>query len=301
MPFQSPPGMRGRSSTPQPFPNPGDGSGAHRHAPRSHPPADGVVVPAPLRSSPPPAASVPPPRISAGGGTAVDPAARQRAMEAMARKLGMSPRPKTPDLVIPTAPVPVAIPVDPERAAEERRLRALQVVEQGEERQKAGDLSGALECFRNAEKIYHDDPSIRLRIDAVTNLAAMQRVNACIDQAREAMRKGDAQEAARCWEKAWEGRKNDPTLLYNAAEVLTKYSTDYRRAADFAQRAILGDPKMVRAYVILAEAFLAANLKTSARGAIENLAKVDPNHASLKTLREKVGPLSLAETLGLKR
>jgi tetratricopeptide (TPR) repeat protein len=222
-------------------------------------------------------------------------------MEAMARKLGLGPRPKTPDLVIPTAPVPQAAPVDPERAAEERRLRALQVIEQGEERQKIGDLNGALECFRNAEKMNHDDASIRMRIEAVTNLVAIQKVNDCIDQAREAMRKGDAAEAARCWERAWESRKSDASLLYNAAEVLAKHSTDYRRAADFAQRALQQDPKMVRGYVILAEAFIAANLKTSARGAIENLTRLDPHHASLKALREKLGPPSLAEQLGLKR
>jgi tetratricopeptide (TPR) repeat protein len=105
--------------------------------------------------------------------------------------------------------------------------------------------------------------------------------------------------AAMHWEKAWEGRREDPSLLLNAGEIFAR-SREHKRAVELAQRAIAIDPRLARAHALLASVFLDAGLKASAKGAIENLARLDPNHAQLKELRDALGPTSLAEQFGLR-
>jgi tetratricopeptide (TPR) repeat protein len=127
----------------------------------------------------------------------------------------------------------------------------------------------------------------------------MQQVTDHIEKAKAAQKERQYEQAATHWEKAWEGRREDASLLLNAAEILAR-AKEHKRAAELAQRAIGIDPKQARAHALLASVFLEAGLKASARGSIENLARLDPNHAQLKELREKLGPLSIAEQFGLR-
>ncbi len=255
----------------------------------------GVVVPPSLRSvveaSPRVShtPSMPPPSSSAP----VDEAVRARALEAMARRLGAAG--KRP--AVATAPAP-AMP-SAQQIAEERAARVASLVQKGEECQKANDLGGALEAFKNALQIAKDDAGIKARIDAITQLGKVQVVADHIEKAKEATRERNLEAAAMHWEKAWEGRREDPMLLLNAAEILARLK-EYKRAAELAQRVIAMDPKLAKAHQILATVFTEAGLRASARSAIENLARLDPNHASLKELREKLGPMSIAEQFGLR-
>ncbi len=263
---------------------------------------EGVVVPPSLRSivevSGPRAATPRAPSESSSN-VPIDPAARQRAMEAMARRLGgnrnavASSRPSH-------APPEVAARPTAQQIADERASRAAQLVAQAEEAQKKGDLDAALESYRKAAQIARDDATIKARIDAVNQLVQTRKTSEYIEKAREATKKGDAEAAANFWEKAWEGRPTDASLLLNAAEVLSKYSKDHKRAAEFANRALQIDARLFRAHVVLATVFLAAGLRASARGAIENAAKLEPENPALKELREKLGPMSIAEQFGLR-
>lgn len=274
-----------------------------RPVPAAAMPSD-AVIPPPVRSAsgPPvaPLASTPPAPIS----QPIDPAVRQRALDAMRRRLGS---------VVPTAqraptpsqtqiPAHVAPPLPTARsAAEERDARVARLIADGEEAQKKGDFAAALESFRGALQINKDDAGIKARVEAVDQLVKTQRTGENIEKAREAMRDGKADLAAGYWEKAWEGRPADATLLVNAAEVLAKYGNNRGKVKELAQRAIAVDPKNVKAHVILAQVFTAAGLKASARAAIEAVAKLDPKNAALKELRDKLGPPSLAEQLGLNK
>lgn len=270
-----------------------------RPVPAAAMPSD-AVVPPPVRPgnsvpASPHTASTPPTPSQP-----VDPAVRQRALEAMRRRLGAVVQPQRTSLT-PAAPLPHAPVMPPSRsAAEEREARAARLISDGEEAQKKGDFVAALECFRGALQINKDDLGIKARVDAVDQLVKTQRTSENIEKAREAMRDGKADLAAGYWEKAWEGRPTDATLLVNAAEVLARFGNNRGKVKELAQRALAVDPKNVKAHVILAQVFTAAGLKASARGAIDSIAKIDPNHPSLKELREKLGPLTLAEQLGLR-
>jgi curved DNA-binding protein CbpA len=222
----------------------------------------------------------------------LDEGVRQRAMEAMARKLGGRRPGATSMPPAPSGPTP-------QQLADERKARAAALITKAEEAQKAGDLAAALEGYKNALQVQKDDPGLQARVDAVTQLLKVQQVTDHIEKAKEALKNRDSERAAMHWEKAWEGRREDPSLLLNAAEILAR-AKEYKRAAELAQRAIGVDPKQVRAHALLASVFIEAGLKASARGAVDNLARLDPNHAQLKELREKIGPGSLAEQFGLR-
>ena len=56
----------------------------------------------------------------------------------------------------------------------------------------------------------------------------------------------------------------------------------------------------MKAHVVLAQVFTAGGLKASARSAIDAITRLEPDNPLLKELREKLGPPSLAEQLGLR-
>lgn len=253
---------------------------------------EGAVVPPSLRTVMEGPAAPRAPTPQPGPSPVIDESVRQRALEAMARKLG-GRRPAT------SSTPPVSTGPTPQQVAEERKARAAAMVAKAEEAQKAGDLATALEGYKNALQVQKDDPALTARVEAVTQLLKVQQVTDHIEKAKEAQKNRDAERAAMHWEKAWEGRREDPTLLLNAAELLAR-AKEHKRAAELAQRAIGVDPKLTRAHALLASVFIEAGLKASARGSIENLARLDPNHAQLKELREKLGPTSLAEQFGLR-
>ncbi len=257
---------------------------------------EGVVVPPSLRTvleasqaRPVPA----PPTSPPPGIPQVDEAARARALEAMARRLGAGARKPA----IATAPAP-AMP-SAQQLAEERAAKIAALVAKGDEAQKRSDLIAALEAFRGAQSLAKDDASLNARVDAVTQLIKMQKVSEHIEKAKEAAQARDFHGAASHWEKAWEGRREDATLLLNAADILAK-AKEHKRAAELAQRVIAIDPKAVKAHYILAVVFTEAGLRASALSAIEHLAKLEPTHPQLKELKEKLGPLSIAEQFGLR-
>lgn len=255
---------------------------------------EGVVVPPSLRTLTEAGPSRPTPIASTSSSSVpvVDESVRQRALEAMARRLGVSGRKPAATSTTPPA-------ISAQQILDERKARLASLVAKAEESQKAGDLQAALDGYKAALQLSKDDPTITARVDAISQLLRAQQVADHIEKAKQATRDRDFERAAMLWEKAWDGRREDASLLLNAAELLAK-AKDNKRAAELAQRAIGIDPKVVRAHVVLANVFLEAGLKASARGAIENLARLEPNHPQLKELKEKVGPLTIAEQFGLR-
>ncbi len=260
---------------------------------------EGAVVPPSLRTlveatgvrQPTPATSTTPP--------VVDESVRQRALEAMARRLGVAG--KRPATASSTGNATGSSPPGQtaQQLLEERRARVAALVAKAEESQKAGNLQDALEGYKAALQLQKDDAGIAARIDAVSQLLRVAAVNDHIEKAKAAARDRQMERAAMHWEKAWENRREDPTLLLNAAEILAK-AGEHKRAAELAQRAITVDPKLAKAHAILAQVFLDAGLKASAKGAIENLARLEPANPQLEELRKKLGPTTLAEQFGLR-
>lgn len=258
---------------------------------------EGAVLPPPLKTSPSqpaPGQSLRPSQPAA----AVDPHIRQRALEAMARRLsaavpGGGPVPGRSS----SRQTPI---VTAEALAAERNARLTQLLAQADEAQKTGDFDSALDALKGALTIRRDDQAIKLKIDAVEQVIRARRVDENIAKARDAMHDGKPLDAASFWEKAWDGRRTDAQLLLNAAEILSRFTSESKRAAELAQRVISIDPKMVKGHVLLAQIFVKAGLKASAQGALARLEELDPNSQVLKELKEQLGPKSLAERLNFR-
>lgn len=260
---------------------------AHTHGPAAPQP------PGPSKATPPPMQPL-------------DPETLRRARESMARRLNSvvpqrtSSTPvraptSTPVGVPPTSPSHGQIPRVADRAASVGQLVAA-----AEEAQRKGDFAAAAEALKQATAMSKDDESLRLRYEAVRKLLAAQQVDVHISAAREAMRDGQPLMAARHWEQAAEGRPSDHLLVLNAAEVLSKFTKEYKRATDLAQRVTMADPNNVKAHVLLAGIFIKAGLKASAYASIQTIARLSPDLPALKELREKLGPYTLAEKVGIR-
>ena len=257
-------------------------------------------VPAPMPSPAQTQSKVTPPPMQP-----LDPETLRRARESMARRLNSvvpqrpsatPPRPPSAPLGMPpTSPSYGQIP----RVAD-RGPTIPQLVATAEEAQRKGDFVGATEALKQALTMSRDDESIRLRYEAVRKLLVTQQVDGHIAAAREAMRDGQPLVAAKHWELAAEGRPADLQLSLNAAEVLSKHTKEFKRATDLAQRVVMSDPNNVKAHVLLAGIFIKAGLKASAYASIQTIARISPEAPALKELREKLGPYTLAEKVGLR-
>ncbi|MDO9022482.1 MAG: DnaJ domain-containing protein [Deltaproteobacteria bacterium] len=275
-----------------------------RTAPRPMMPPIGTAVVPPAHTHAAPAAPVS--KATPAPMQPLDPETLRRARESMARRLSsvVPQRPSSAPVRGPTAP-PVGMPPSspshqqiPRMA--ERAVSAAQLVANAEEAQRKGDFSAATEALKQALALNKDDEALRLRYEATRKLLVAQQVDGHISAAREAMRDGQPLVAAKHWEQAAEGRPTDALLWLNAAEVLAKYTKEYKRATDLAQRVTMADPSNVKAHALLAGIFIKAGLKASAYASIQTIARLSPDFPALKDLREKLGPYTLAEKVGLR-
>ena len=275
-----------------------------RTAPRPMMPPIGTAVVPPAHTHAAPGAPVS--KATPAPMQPLDPETLRRARESMARRLNsvVPQRPSSAPVRGPTAP-PAGMPPSAPSYQQiprvgERALSSAQLVANAEEAQRKGDYSAATEALKQALALHKDDEALRLRYEATRKLLVAQQVDGHISAAREAMRDGHPLVAARHWEQAAEGRPTDALLSLNAAEVLVKYTKEYKRATDLAQRVTMNDPSNVKAHALLAGIFIKAGLKASAYASIQTIARLSPDFPALKDLREKLGPYTLAEKVGLR-
>nr|MBK7067557.1 DnaJ domain-containing protein [Deltaproteobacteria bacterium] len=271
------------------------------------PPIGTAVMPPPATPSAP---SLPAAHVSSkptpGPMQPLDPETLRRARESMARRLNsVVPQRSQSGSARPPISTPVAMPPAPTSSGQiprvvERGQSISQLIVNAEEAQRKGDLTAATEALKQALSMSKDDEALRLRYEATRKLLVAQQVDAHINAAREAMRESQPLVAAKHWEQAAEGRPTDHLLVLNAAEVLAKYTKEYKRATDLAQRVTMADPNNVKAHVLLAGIFIKAGLKASAYASIQTIARLSPDQPALKNLREKLGPYTLAEKVGIR-
>ncbi len=257
-------------------------------------------------SPPPPAAppgmvsaQLPPPRTLAARpvGTApaapMDPALRAKAMEAMAKKLGAQVGLRGR----PTLPPPRQTNGSSPEEARTQRVRSL--CEQADAQREQGDFEGALERLRAAEAIDRNDAGLRSRLEAVLSVINARRADDLTAKADLAKKEGRVAAAVDLYERAVEARL-DPEVALRGAELCLRKKELQRRGVDLAQKALQANPDHVKALVVLAQIFVATELKASARGALDRAHRLDPDNPDVKALRVTLGPVSLAEQLGLR-
>lgn len=258
------------------------------------PPATPMAIPPGMVS-----AQLPPPRTVAARpvGTApaapMDPALRAKAMAAMAKKLGAQVGLRGR----PTLPPPRQTNGSTPEEAKAQRVRAL--CEQADALREQGDFEGALERLRAAEAIDRYDQGLRSRLEAVLSVINARRADDLTAKADLAKKEGRVVAAVELYERALEARL-DPEVALRGAELCLRKKELQRRGVDLAQKALQANPDHVKALVVLAQIFVATELKASARGALDRAHRLEPDNPDVKALRVTLGPVSLAEQLGLR-
>ncbi len=138
-----------------------------------------------------------------------------------------------------------------------------------------------------AVSIDPDNSALAERLQHLEQAVAVKHADEYIQRGQVAERQGQWAEAAQFYEKASLGRPNNGQLLERAAMCLL--NTDVNQAIRLAKSAVLMAPQRASHRVILAKAYLAANMKKSALGEYERAKELEPSDRSVRELGKALG------------
>ena len=195
---------------------------------------------------------------------------------------------------------PEAEPLDPAEAAEQlRRMAAAKAANEqksqlqryldvAEEAAQRGDAVAAANSYRFAAAL-EPNPELQHLARQWGAKAAAALADGYHRQGERAASDGDWPDAARTLVRAAAGMPGDARVLSIAANALVKAQGDLHHAADLARRAVELAPQNFDFRLTLAEVYVAANLKLSARRELEAAAKIAPDNAKVRALLKEVG------------
>jgi curved DNA-binding protein CbpA len=167
---------------------------------------------------------------------------------------------------------------------EEVRRHVRVFVDAAEAAMSRDDVVTAANNYRLALQ-NHDDPRIRAKLSAIEGTSNDRIRERNVARARSAERGERWAEAATYFAQANAARPEASTAE-RAANALRMAGGDLRRAAQYAEQAVLTDPKSAAYRVTLGEICLQANLVKRAAGEAERALALDPNDPRAKALAE---------------
>ncbi|MEM9067477.1 MAG: DnaJ domain-containing protein [Myxococcota bacterium] len=222
---------------------------------------------------------------------------RRRARQLLERRLRSATTSSRP-----SAPSPAPESVKPPTASREDLLRGLasslkhvakvtggvgrleRHLQDASDAESSGDLVGAVNALRLALALEPDNADVRGRYNDLHTRLTQELAETYQKQATYEEEQENWSAAARSWGKVSEGRPTRAEPARRAAEALLKAEGDLRKARDFAQKAVELQPRSVRNRLVLAQVFIAAQMTVSARGELEEAAKLDPKDEMVKNL-----------------
>ena len=149
--------------------------------------------------------------------------------------------------------------------------------------EEEGDLLAATNGYRLALSM-GDDPLVRADYERVRTILASQLAETYEKQAgyEEEYDKWGA--AALSWKKVAEGRPNSAEPLWRAANAIVRSGGDLKHAKELATEAVRLMPTNKQCRIVLAQVFLAAGMKRSAKSELEEAGKLDPSDEIVKNL-----------------
>lgn len=237
----------------------------------------------PSVQSPPPPRSVVPP--------AADP------HPSSARRPSQPPPPRSPSLPPPASgggalPSGMALESLGRLRAENRSRDAQRSLEdlEGliEKAARNDDHVEIVRLLRHAITIRPDEPSWRSRLARAEETQQDHEVQRLANAARNAEKVQRWDSAGELWAKIADLRPADAQAALHAAQALCEAAQDFARAAEYAKRASRLAPDMIAAHICLTRVFFKAGRTASARSALEQAAKLDPRHADVVALGQKL-------------
>lgn len=155
-----------------------------------------------------------------------------------------------------------------------------------------GNPTAAGNFYRLAQELAPHDPAIRVAVDECSAMSADTR--ALNERASILVLRGDAaarerqwNDAARAYQDAASLRSKDAAVLYKAAGSLFQ-TGDFRRAVEFAERAIAAAPESVDTWVLLGNIHLASRATVQAHRALAEAQRLSPDDPRVARLAERL-------------
>lgn len=150
------------------------------------------------------------------------------------------------------------------------------------------DHAEIVRLLRHAITIRPDEPSWRSRLARAEETLQDYEVQRLSNAARNAEKVQRWESAGELWAKIADLRPTDAQAALHAAQALCEAAQDFARAAEYAKRASRLAPDMIAAHICLTRVFFKAGRTASARSALEQAAKLDPRHADVVALGQKL-------------
>jgi tetratricopeptide (TPR) repeat protein len=150
------------------------------------------------------------------------------------------------------------------------------------------DVVAASSSLRIAVRFAPEDAALAARAAKVKKLADAVLSESYLKQAEYEERALQWDDAAKSWANVAKIRDDAVSHERAAHAMLRSSSPDLRVAADHAKRAITLDPSRIEHHVTLAEIYLEAGLRASARRSADAAAQLDAKHAGLQAFLKKL-------------
>ena len=168
----------------------------------------------------------------------------------------------------------------------QRSLEDLEVlIEKAARNDDHGEI---VRLLRHAITIRPDEASWRSRLARAEETLQDFEVQRLANAARNAEKVQRWDSAGELWAKIADLRPADAQAALHAAQALCEAAQDFARAAEYAKRASRLAPDMIAAHICLTRVFFKAGRTASARSALEQAAKLDPRHADVVALGQKL-------------
>ena len=166
--------------------------------------------------------------------------------------------------------------------------KAAEQLRAGKEAEERGDLLAATNAYRLALSL-NENPETRAEYTRVKTHLAVDLAEKYKKQAQYEEENQKWGAAALSWKKVCEGRPHSVEPLCRAANAILRAGGDLKHARDLAQSAVNMMPGNARCRVTLAQVYIGAGMQKSARGELQEAAKLDPSDEIVKTLLGDLG------------
>ena len=150
------------------------------------------------------------------------------------------------------------------------------------------DHAEIVRLLRHAITLRPDEPSWRTRLARAEETLQDYEVQRFANAARNAEKAQRWDTAGELWAKIADLRPTDAQAALHAAQALCEAAQDFARSAEYAKRAARIAPDMIAAHICLTRVYFKAGRTASARSALEQAAKLDPRHADVVALGQKL-------------
>ncbi|MGE0790348.1 MAG: DnaJ domain-containing protein [Sandaracinaceae bacterium] len=167
--------------------------------------------------------------------------------------------------------------------------RASRLLEDARVAKSQGNLTAAATAMMLAQKWRPDDDAIQKEAESVLRDAVTEKRARFEERARYAEQRQMWEEAAKCWIKVADVTPDDAVAMRRAAVATLKARTDLSEGVRLVRRLLEKDPDNAASHRLLGELFAAASKPASARRALADALRIDPNDALAKSLLAALG------------